>query len=191
MNDELLNELKNKHGVEITSVTEIENNEIFNTLTSRLKWYFSRSPLSSFVLYNTSKIATIVGTDEGYTLRHHECITFSLSDGSHIRFSPNDSDGIEITRVFVPKKSRRKGTGKMLMGTFFAFLLITLGFIPQITLECTGSIGLGESQESAPIENQIKFFKKFGFQEIYISEKNDYVKMEFCSGDDSIKSYLE
>jgi len=108
MDDAILKELNTKYGIEVKRVLTIENNEVFNTLLSKLDWFFSRSPLRSYVLYNTSKIATIVETEDGYTLKHHQCITFALSDGSHIRFSPDDSDGIQITRVFVYKDSRRK-----------------------------------------------------------------------------------
>jgi GNAT superfamily N-acetyltransferase len=191
MKDDILNELRSQYAIEITNITAIENNDVFNTLLSRLNWFFSRSPLSSYVLFNTSKIGTIIGTDEGYIFRDHQCITFSLNDGSFIRFSPDETDGIDITRVFVNKDARGKGVGKMLMGTLFSFFLLTIGHIPKLTLECTGSLGLGINEESITIDSQIKFFEKLGFKVVYQANSHSYVKMEFCGEEKDVNSYLK
>jgi GNAT superfamily N-acetyltransferase len=191
MNDELINKLNNKLGIEIIGFSEVENNEIFKILKSRLKWYFSRSPLRFYVKYDISEIHTIVGTDKGYICKKHDCITFSLSDGTHIRFSPDESDGIEITKLYVPAHMRRKGIGKMLLGVLTAFLLITIGEIPKLSLECTGALGLDNVGESESIENQIRFFESFGFRVTYSSKVDNYVKMEYYGDENSIKTYLE
>jgi len=178
MDQDFKNELKLKYGIEINEYQKVENNDIFNLLQSRINWYFQTSPLNQFLQYKLSEINTIVETKTGHKLKEHQCITFSMKNGSYIRFSPDENDGIEITALYVPYGLRRQGLGEILMNTLIAFNQKSVGYRPTLSLECTGAIGFGDDQENTPIEDQIKFFQKLGFNVVKNEVHNGYVKMQ-------------
>lgn len=92
--------------------------------------------------------------------------TLTLPDGSHLRFATR-SKSIDITRVWVQPHNHRKGAGTQLMNMFLCSLIKNCRVnenCPKIILECTGGVGLGENRQDTPIDAQIKFFNKFGFE---------------------------
>jgi len=178
MNQDFINELKLKYGIEINDYHKVENNDIFNLLQSRINWYFQTSPLNQFIQYTLSEMNTIVETKTGHKLKEHQCITFSMKNGSYLRFSPDENDGIEITALYVPNEFRRQGLGEILMNTLNAFNQKAVGYRPTLSLECTGAIGFGDNKENTPIENQITFFQKLGFNVVNDEISDGYVKMK-------------
>ena len=180
MEKEGLKQLKNVYGIDVKRVEKTEGNEVFNQLSSKLEEYFNGSDLKLFVNYEVSEINTLVEIKRGfYTLKQHPCITLSISDGSHIRFSPDKKNGIEITRVFVVEDSRKKGVGTTLVKIFHALCNGVLGELPNMTLECTGALGIGKNQVLTPLNIQIKFFEQFGFKVKNKGKQSGYVKMEY------------
>jgi len=108
-----------------------------------------------------------------------DVISIELSDGSYIRFGQGDKPNqIEITTICVHSKNRNNGIGGYLMKLMFAFIYETIGFIPPIMLECTGSLNNNDSS----IKDQSKFFRKFGFRVTSKKGYPYYIKMEldFC-----------
>ena len=180
MEKEGLKQLKNVYGIDVKRVEKTEGNEVFNQLSSKLEEYFNGSDLKLFVNYEVSEINTLVEIKRGfYTLKQHPCITLSISDGSHLRFSPDKKNGIEITRVFVAENMRKKGVGTTLVKIFHALCNGVLGELPNMTLECTGAIGIGDNQVHTPLNAQIKFFEQFGFKVKNKGKQSGYAKMEY------------
>ena len=95
-------------------------------------------------------------------MKYHNCITFYLPDGSHLRFSPH-KDGLELTRLYIIPENQGQGLGTTLMEIFLNYLEKTLNDIPEIIIELTGAVGYGENYISSGINNQSRFYEKFGF----------------------------
>jgi hypothetical protein len=150
----------------------IDENNVFSQIKRNLnqmkqKYYeicFECDLTSSMVERKKKKIVKV-----------HPFISLTLSDGSIICFGPNEQDGLEISQLVCSKKGRGQGT--YLMNTFFDILNETLGFIPPLYLECTGSIFFKEFSVLSSIHKQTKFFRKFGFRVANRKEYPYYVDM--------------
>jgi len=180
MNQELIKHLRSTYGINVKKIEVIDKNDVFDNISYKLNDFFNRSPLKDYMKYELSEINTLVESKKGFfTLKHHPCITFSLEDGSHIRFSPNQENGIEITRVYVHESSRRCKIGTALMNAFNSLCYYSIGHLPNMTLECTGAIGFGKNQSLTPLNDQIHFFEQFGFTIKKKSKTIGYVLMEY------------
>jgi len=73
------------------------------------------------------------------------------------------------------------GVGSFLMEQFENAVVSILGEIPPITLECTGSVGLGKNAQETPVKEQTKFFEQFGYQITSVSSDEDYIQMSKTS----------
>lgn len=130
------------------------------------------------------EIYTFVGSEKNMKLINHNQMTISFPNGSHIRFCPTP-DGIDITRVI----SNMKGDGTLLMSMVLAGYFDTLvkfnipDNLTNVTLECTGSVGLGENQRIMKISDQCRFFRKFGFRK-FGKYQPDHVKMKLELNED-------
>lgn len=85
---------------------------------------------------------------------------------------------LDITRVIVDEGQHGKGFGTfMMMILMSGILMYTLetNKFPKVILECVGGVGLGKTFQSTPVEQQVKFFKKFGFELERV--KDDYHHM--------------
>ena len=178
---ELLEILKNETGIEIKKVIRIEDNSVFNELLKSVEVY---TKSFTTVRYTRMAMNSIVGTGDEYVLKIQNSISFHFPDSSMIRISPDENDGIEITRVFVNPNHHRVGLGTKLMELMLHFMENTLGYIPTIQLECTGVIGFGQHQIQMPILDQMKFFVKFDFEMVQGSSHDGYVKMKRKSSND-------
>ena len=102
--------------------------------------------------------------------------------GNYLRFGTRGKS-IDITRVNVLPEYHRKGYGTILMDAFLLSFYVVIGniedknIIPDIVLECVGNVGYGDTQQETPVESQIKFFQKFGF-EIYREDKYGYTHLK-------------
>lgn len=160
--EELLNSLKKSTGIKITDVVYENGNVIFDEIK---EYVDSVLPIYSKVTEaEVSEIMTVVEGRNNGTLKVHECITLWFIDGSHLRFSPLGKDALEITRLWVKPENHGNGIGSFLMETFENIVIEIIGELPRIELECTGGLGIGDNFQSTPIEEQRKFFEKFGYK---------------------------
>ena len=182
MDEDLLQQLKAELGINVRKIEKIEENDVFQALTSKLEEFLNQFDLQAVISVETMEINSLVESRRDYyTLKQHPCTTLILPDGSHLRFSPDKNNGIEITRVYVNEENRGEGFGTTLMNTFISLCEYTFGYLPKMTLECTGAVGIGEGLQSTPIHNQIKFFGNFGFK-VKRQNKGGYVLMELKRG---------
>jgi hypothetical protein len=150
--------------------TELQNNlSTFSELTGTIPSYSSCDDIISLVEKNGK-----------FFFYDHPTISLVLPNhgNSIIRIAPNGSTGIEITRILVDEPHKGKNIGSFLMNTLFLFLIETLGCIPPIFLECTGRINNGIEWIENPIQNQTKFFRKFGFRVTVSKYYPSYVRMD-------------
>jgi hypothetical protein len=166
--------------VKKTIFKKVEANEVFTKLqnnltllddlmTDKYKCHSSCEFFNSYVDVGKKSI-----------VRQHPTISIGLvhHKDSLIRIAPSENNGIEITRIIIGSSDRGKNLGSFLMNTLFLFLYETLGYIPPIFLECTGSINNGDDFISNPIQNQTKFFRKFGFRVTIKKFYPEYVRMD-------------
>jgi GNAT superfamily N-acetyltransferase len=158
---------------------KVESNEVFTALQNNVDVL---SELTGSIPSNSSygEIASLVGKNGKFIVNDHPVITLELPNhaNSILRIAPKGSDGIEITRILVDETQRGKNIGSFLINTLFLFLLETLGYIPPISLECTGNISNGNVLIENPIQNQTKFFRKFGFRVTVSKYYPYYVRMD-------------
>lgn len=158
---DLIKSLEEQTGMLIGRVEYHEVNSVFSKMKEYIESYVGEG---GFIQVKFGEMNTIVETKEHSTLKVHECITLVYMDGSHLRFSPFDEDGIELTRLWIKSENQRIGLGTYLMEIFEDSLINILGKLPRIRLECNGSIGFGQNTQHTPVEGQIKFFKRFGYE---------------------------
>jgi hypothetical protein len=120
---------------------------------------------------DVSQIFTLVEKQKGYYLKIQPYISLHLPDLSVIRFSPHMEDALEISRIQTPQIGI--GHGTMLMEMFFSIVRGTLDFVPMIWLECTGAVGINQTEQNYGIANQTRFFRKFGFR---VKDRSKYPK---------------
>ena len=105
-----------------------------------------------------------------YLIYESDSTAYTYPDGSHLRFKTR-ANSIDITRVWVNPENHRKGLGTYIMNIFMGVVtdyFTTHEKLPKIVLECSGTVGLGENQQQTPIESQLKFFSKFGFEVVRV-----------------------
>ncbi len=116
-----------------------------------------------------NQIFTIVEKSKGFYLKIQPFISLHLPDFSVLRFSPYQSDGLEISRIQATQIG--SGSGTKLMKIFFIMVRQILGFIPPIWLECTGTVGINHTEVSYGLSEQTRFFRKFGFR---VNDRSQY-----------------
>lgn len=171
---DLIKSLEEQTGMLIGRVEYHEVNSVFSKMKEYIESYVGEG---GFIQVKFGEMNTIVETKEHSTLKVHECITLVYMDGSHLRFSPFDEDGIELTRLWIKSENQRIGLGTYLMEIFEDALINILGELPRIRLECNGSIGFGQNTQHTPIEGQVNFFKRFGYETTENMENDGLVKL--------------
>jgi GNAT superfamily N-acetyltransferase len=151
-------DLEKKFKIKITMSEYVENNDIFNRIVQNLH------SVAEIIRTEYSDIYSLVqiSEDNQYKLTYHNCITFNLPDDSHLRFSPYQ-DGLEITRFFIIEENQNRGIGSDLMILFLFFLQRTLEILPEIRVEITGAVGIGDNFQQIGLNRQLNFYQKFGF----------------------------
>ena len=148
---------------EITGYTRFvefhSNNEIFTKLLNNMS--FLDGPLISVVPGFIVGTITLTSSKKQIT-RFHDTILLESGFG-HLRICPH-KNGLEISRVWIEPELHNKGLGTLLMFRLFEWIGNTVDYIPDIFLECTGSVGAGENYQETPLKKQIEFFRKFGFR---------------------------
>lgn len=151
-------------GISIKKTQKISNNKVFRKIADEVIEHLSSySPIMKTVKVFLREMNTIVQTPKGGVLKIHDSLDFIFLDGSVIRYSSMGKDGLELTRIQVSKQSRGKGLGTDIMELTLSLFEEVLGYIPPITLECTGAIGIKHTYEETGLNAQIRFFQKFGF----------------------------
>ena len=113
---EIFSSLKASNGIKVVSVKEINDNEVFLRLKASFESYFSEiSETRLPLLILMDKIFTAVEMKSGFKLKVHNYIFFELPDGSHFRFSPYGTDGLEISRIWVNPQHLDGGLGSAMM----------------------------------------------------------------------------
>ncbi len=159
----------------INKTEKIENNYVFDQLVQNLHWFDDLPNLNVGVSEITSRVEKITGQ---WNVKIHNCITIQFPCKSYVRISSYGTKSIEITNINVKDSSRNQGTGSMLMTTLFMFLKQTLGEFPNIVLECTGNLSVDGLEFKFPIQNQTRFFRKFGFRVCDQKGYPEYVQMK-------------
>lgn len=166
----------NQVGLKVDTVDVIPNNNVYE----KLSYYFMNTKFEEGIKIETYLISSRVQIHKKFNLKIRNSVTIGLSNGSHLRFCPYKNNGIEISRVYVEEENQNKGDGTLLMNLFFNSILESLKQFPEIILECTGEVGLGETLIINNIQSQTKFFRKFGFRVDKKDSKHPYyVKMFF------------
>ena len=157
--------LSNETNIKIKQAEFYKSTGSFKILEDNIDTYFSNKGNLNISGLTTEKIImrSITQNPKTYKLKVHDSITISLPCGSHIRFCPYKNDSIEISRLLVSFNRRKKGVGSQLMSILFQFIEDTLGFIPNMYLECTGSVGF-DILNSTSTQIQTAFFRKHGFK---------------------------
>jgi ribosomal protein S18 acetylase RimI-like enzyme len=163
----------------IEKFQKIPKNEVFEALENNV-CYLSELTGSIPSFTTIKEINSRVAKNRKFIIRKHSTIALVLPEHgfSIIRIAPHGKDGIEITRVVVNESFKEKGIGTFLVCTLYKFLMNTLGYLPPIFLECTGNISFGNRNIENPIQNQIKFFRKFGFRVTENRYYPNYVRMD-------------
>jgi len=119
-----------------------------------------------------------------YEVYQNECTQLSIF-GAFLRFGSRGNK-IDISRVEVDENFREKGLGTHIMTMFLVAVYETIvkyqkknKKIPDIILECSGSVGIGKNKLETPVHSQVKFFLKFGFLPYEIN--GGYIKMKLNS----------
>lgn len=151
---------------------EIENSAQFNILLNNVYKYFN-----SFTDVNVS-----VDEVNSYVTNIGKCrqtICLTLINGSWIRLCSGEKENqLEIASIGVVPEDQNKGYGKHLMELVITFVKDTLGYIPPFMLECTGCLIAKGIVLRNSIQNQTRFFRKFGFRVTSKKGYPHYVKME-------------
>jgi len=133
-------------------------------------------------------------TDYLFYTNNSTCIGFGPA---YLRFGSR-AKSIDISRVDVEVDYQGKGLGTVVMDMFMTSMYLTIrkmedkSTIPDIILECSGSVGYGDTRKETPIHKQIRFFEKFGF-ELQRYDKYGYAHMKLCpiKGTEYMKKTIE
>lgn len=175
-----ITEFENQLGYKIKSVEFVENNEAYDKLCNALEYFecYMNTVLGYDVKTQMEDMITLVEKKKGMILKFQNAITFTLlNDGSHIRISPFNINGIEISRVYVNPNNHRKGIGSLLMQLLEEFMNYIEVKPEELFLECTGAVGAGDNLQEVGIDIQTKFFRKFGFKVNNGKDYPNYVSM--------------
>jgi hypothetical protein len=151
--------------MKITSAEFYQSEDHFKKLEDSIDDYFGSDGKYTIdgITIEKDIMRSVIVNPKSTILKIHDSITISLPCESHIRFCPYKNESIEISRVLVGFKERRKNKGSQLMTILDDFIQDILGFIPEMYLECTGSIGF-EILNSTTVKVQTAFFRKHGFK---------------------------
>ena len=142
------------------------------------KWVYS---VIDNVLHICNKIAIIIKEDVtdkvGREVNDYPIATIAVL--------PDGDRGICISKLSVVPPAQKMGYGSLLMSVMMGYIDFTLDGIPPLYLECMGGVthDINLGQISTPIQDQMKFFRKFGFRVTKHKKNNDgeckYARMEF------------
>lgn len=163
-----------------TILKKVESNEVFLQLKNNLTILDKLTTEKHKCHTSYEFVNSIVTQGKDTVVRQHPTILIGLAQhkDSMIRIAPSENNGIEITRIIVGSSDRGKKIGSFLMNTLFLFMNETLGYIPPVFLECTGAISNGDEFVENSIQNQTKFFRKFGFRVTNKKFYPEYVRMD-------------
>jgi hypothetical protein len=165
---DILKKVGEQLGKKVYDGEVVKKNEHFIKLEESVPFWRDEVPN---LRIDVSQIFTLVEKQKGYYLKIQPYISLHLPDLSVIRFSPHMEDALEISRIQTPQIGI--GHGTMLMEIFFSIVRDTLDFVPMIWLECTGSVGINQTEQNYGIANQTRFFRKFGFR---VKDRSKYPK---------------
>lgn len=169
-------EMMKQQGLHVDTVEVIPDNSVYLELYN----YFFNEKFEENFIIESFLINSRVQIHKKFELKIRNSITIALENGSHLRFCPYQNNGIEISRLYVEECNQNNGDGTLLMNFLFNILLKVLKYFPVIVLECTGEVGYNETLIINSIQNQTKFFRKFGFRvDKNVSKYPYYVKMFF------------
>jgi hypothetical protein len=160
---------------QINKMDIVTDNPNFEKLAQNLSWFESVPSVSVNVYEVTSRVEKITGK---WDVKVHNCITIQFPCNSYVRIASYGKNSVEITNINVKKSSRNQGTGSMLMFTLIHFIMNTLGTIPNIFLECTGNLEVDGFNFKHSIQDQTRFFRKFGFRVYSKKGYPDYALMK-------------
>ena len=158
----------------INQTEQRDNNSIFDQLVNNLSWFHDVPNFDASVYEVSSSVEKITGK---WNVKVHNCITLKLPCNSYVRISSYGKKSIELTNINV-KGDLHKGMGTILMLTLFMFLKDTLGELPNIVLECTGNLIVDGIEFKNTVQNQSRFFRKFGFRVSNNSGYPSYIQMK-------------
>jgi hypothetical protein len=150
----------------------LENN-VFTKMKNNL---FQLKKKYTDISFECDSILSVVVRKKKKISKFRQFISLTLKDGSILRFVPNGTDGLEISKLVCSKRGQGRGT--YLMKLFFEILNEILGFIPPLYLECTGSVDFQGAMVQSSIQSQTKFFRKFGFRVDNRKEYPSYIDMK-------------
>jgi hypothetical protein len=159
----------------INKMEVVTDNPIFEKLVQNLKWFDDIPNISVNFFEVHSRVEKMIGK---WDVKVHNCITIQLPCNSYVRIASYGKNSIEITNINVKESSRNQGTGIMLMFTLIHFIMYTLGTIPNIFLECTGNLEVDGFKFKHSIQDQTRFFRKFGFRVYSKKGYPDYALMK-------------
>ena len=174
---ELLNNKPDFGFKKIGDINFVNSNENFDKLKN---FCFNNGFSDNIAFYENPIHSGVEGSDGKILITIANSVTIFHEDGSLLRFLPSNGGGLTISRLFVIPKNQSKGYGTMLMNLFLTLTLVSIERFPEIELECTGLLNVGNKVIINPIASQTKFFRKFGFRVVKEeSEYPEYVKMKF------------
>lgn len=171
--EDLVEMISNQVGHKLNRIEKNKNNQCFELLQLRSKDYFKSVEGIDVIIQSRN---SMVKTDKGLVFKVHNAVEFNFSDGSVVTIAPR-YDHLQIPHLSVNPSNYHRGTGTRIMNTLLKFIRDVLGYIPEIFIECNGTASYdGENLESN-INDQIKFFTRFGFEIEYESIGKEYVTM--------------
>lgn len=160
--------------IEQGKVTEYENNETYTKMVDFIK---TTCELTGVLKYKTLELTTMVqGRKPSDTkVYSSECCSISLPTNSFVNIKSFEND-VDISRII----SHQKGDGTVLMSLVISSYLSSVkgGCNGRLILECIGSVGVGVNHKEMNIQDQTKFFRKFGFR-MYGKYNPNHIHMEF------------
>lgn len=156
---EYLKNIGEQMGMKIYDGEVVRKNSTYMNIEALMPLWRGKIPDFTYVI---DEIHTLVEKPRGFYLKIQPCITLHFPENCIIRFSPYKDVGLEISRIQVSQPGL--GIGTTLMQIFFSIVRGILGYIPLIWLECTGSVGIGQTYVNSGISEQTKFFRKFDFR---------------------------
>lgn len=143
---------------QLKKVVNYPDNDIFLFVTKGLKEQFS--DCSNFTF------ETVSGTMRLDYMSYRSNMTSVNCDAFCLNIHPR-AKSLDITRVWVHPDLHGQGLGSALMESVMNQVLLYIREkkdFPKIILECCGSVGGGSNYQETRVEDQIRFFSKFGFE---------------------------
>jgi GNAT superfamily N-acetyltransferase len=135
------------------------DNEVYKCVTEYIKVIAEQNPEYSQVTVAKSKMQLDYMTYESN-------VTMWGFPGGQINIHSR-AKSLDISRVIVDKELQGQGLGTLMMTflmTAIAAFVIHKQEFPKVILECFGRVGAGRNYQETPIEKQVAFFSKFGFE---------------------------